>query len=82
MIYIRFSDNSDGSGMYPEGTVGKYIGVAAVSGEVDSNYLSDYLNYKWAPWSGDDGFGYEQVFIATKINSAPAIPSESKMEEG
>lgn len=82
MIYIRFSDNSNGSGMYPEGTVGKYIGIAAVSGEVDSNYLSDYLNYKWAKWSGDDGFGYEQVFIATKINNAPTIPSESKMEEG
>lgn len=80
MIYIRFSDNADGSSMFPEGTVGKYIGVATTSGEVDSNYLSDYLNYKWAPWSGDDGFGYEQVFIATKTNSAPAIPSQSVKE--
>ena len=46
MIYIRFSDNVDGSGMYPEGTVGKYIGIATTSGEVDSTYLSDYHNYK------------------------------------
>lgn len=29
---------------------------------------------------GEDGFGYEQVFIATKTNSAPAIPSESVKE--
>ena len=80
MIYIRFSDNADGSGMYPEGTVGKYIGVATTSGEVDSNYLSNYRNYKWAPWSGDDGFGYEQIFISTLTNDAPAIPSQSVKE--
>mgnify|MGYP006923207380 CR=1 FL=1 len=75
MIYIRFSDNADGSGMYPEGTVGKYIGIATTSGEVDSTYLSDYHNYKWALWSGDDGFGFEQIFIATTKYEAPRIPN-------
>ena len=73
-IYIRFSNVSTGADMLPEGSVGKYIGIATFTGEVDSTILSDYTRYKWSPWSGDDGFGFEQIFISTRRYEAPEIP--------
>lgn len=78
MIYIRFANNADGSDMFLEGTPGKYIGIVATSGEVDEEFLKNYQNYTWRKWSGDDGWGYEQIFIATTTNDAPKVPSESK----
>ena len=77
-LYIRFSDLPTGEDMYPEGTIGKYIGVATFNGSVTESQIDNYLNYKWSLWSGDDGFGFEQIFIATKEFSAPKVPASVK----
>ena len=38
---------------------GKYVGMRVDFTEEDSNVITDY---KWSKWSGDDGFGMEQIF--------------------
>ena len=81
-LYIRFSD--DGGHTFtsadsetpnlPGTTVGKYIGYCVSEYEVDSAFVSTVSNYTWAPWLGEDGWGKEQIFIATNIDIAPPIP--------
>lgn len=76
-IYIRFSNNSTGNPMLPEGTPGPFIGIVATDPDRSdlSSFLGDYLNYTWTKWTGDDGFGQEQIFKSTKNYDAPKIPT-------
>lgn len=73
-IHVRFSNSETGYPMLDINSVGKYIGVATFTGNVDSVLLEDYTQYKWSVWSGDDGFGFEQIFISTNEHVAPAVP--------
>ena len=73
-IYVRFSNSETGYPMLDVDSVGKYIGIATFTGSVDSALLDDYTQYKWSVWSGDDGFGFEQIFISTNEYVAPAVP--------
>lgn len=75
-ITIRYSNNSNGNPMLDEGDYGKYIGIAITDHELTADEKKNYETYKpWQKWSGDDGWGWEQVFVATKTNDAPYINS-------
>ena len=85
-IYIRFSDSSDGNPMLGvENGVpiaGKYIGIYATKYTVDDNSYNDYSKYSWSKWGGDDGWGYEQIFLLTtnKYNDTTPLPIPSAVE--
>lgn len=51
-------DPDDGRG------AGKYIGIKVTDHDITADEDKPE-NYAWSKWSGDDGWGYEQVFILT-----------------
>lgn len=57
------------------GQKAKYIGMYTDNELKDSN---DVNRYKWSKFIGDDGFGYEYIYIRTKTEQAPTIPAEKK----
>lgn len=73
--YIRYSD--DGASFTgkldkdsSEGTIpGKYIGFLFGIGELDEDTVNDPNKYKWQIWQGEDGWGYEQIFLLTSKNA-------------
>lgn len=50
---------------------GKYIGMYVDFNEADSENITKYT---WAKWSGDDGFGMEQIFVLSPENVTPPAP--------
>lgn len=75
-IAIRYSNNADGSDMVPEGQFGKYIGIAITDHELtDVEKVNPDTYAPWQKWTGDDGWGWEQMFTATANYSAPYFPS-------
>ena len=86
-LFIRYSDFSDGNPMKSDGIGGKYIGTLSTFKKDDGSYDKDptkYGSYTWSPWSGEDGWGYEQVFLCTSATSGfdfsnpLPVPTESK----
>lgn len=65
-INLRFSDTENHEDMWDpdNGKAGKYIGIWITDHEI-SDGENKPENFKWSKWSGDDGWGYEQVFILT-----------------
>lgn len=49
---------------------GKYVGMYADNIEDDSDDIS---RYTWAKWSGDDGFGMEQIFTTASTPVRPYL---------
>lgn len=88
-LYVRFSDDggvsftkADSETPLIDGTtVGKYIGYLVAEESMDDSFVNNVKNYKWALWTGDDGWGEEQVFILSKTNKAPEVPNDSTQIE-
>lgn len=53
---------------------GKYVGMYVDFNVEDSSTITDYT---WAKWSGDDGFGMEQIFILSATR--PTTPTSSNV---
>lgn len=67
-IYLQLTDNN---GEDP----GDYIGTF-VDNDDDDPMPSDierFAKYKWKLWRGEDGYGYEYIYILTSNDSAPYI---------
>lgn len=64
--------------------VGKYIGYFADFTERSEEYRLNPNLYTWSKWIGDDGWGWEQIFLLTKYDSEytfdnpPAKPTTSE----
>lgn len=70
-FHIKYSANADG---YPMSEVpDDYIGIRVDHVPEDS---SNYLDYTWMRWTGQDGFGYEYIYILTNSDRAPSVPVE------
>ena len=68
-LYIAYSNNPNGEGCWSIETnpnPGTYIGI-----KTSTEKLTDleYTDYVWTLWQGDDGWGYEQVFLLTSKDS-------------
>lgn len=50
---------------------GNYIGTKVGTSDTET---TDYENYTWVKWKGEDGFGYEYIYILS--NTAPAVPTD------
>lgn len=87
-LYLAFSD--DASVLEKDDDVeidltqksGKYIGYKISNTVVSKTLLQVSSTYdKWTKWTGDDGFGYEQIFLLTKETSeidydrGPLVPA-------
>lgn len=88
-LYVRYSNNADGSNMWDpakDPTPGRYIGIKASELPLNDSDLNNPDTFKpWTLWQGDDGWGYEQVFILThKTNGGytetygPSVPSDTQ----
>ena len=49
----------------------KYLGVYTDNEELDSEKASDYT---WTKFVGEDGIGYEYVYMRTEVEDAPDVP--------
>lgn len=58
---------------------GAYIGIYADHNAADA---LDWDLYKWAPFKGQDGFGYEYIYKLTSSAAAPAVPGTSTNYDG
>lgn len=73
-LYIRFTDGTDSSATLYENTPKKYIGVKYSTEKItDPAILNAYDTYMWSPWRGEDGWGQEQIFLATTDEFNPEI---------
>lgn len=66
-IWLAFTSNN---GEIP----GKYVGMYTDNLIDDS---ADPSLYKWSKWQGEDGWGYEYVYLRTNSNQAPDVPNYS-----
>lgn len=57
------------------GQKAKYTGIYTDNELKDSK---DVNRYKWSKFIGEDGFGYEYIYMRTKTEQAPTIPAEKK----
>lgn len=63
VLYVRYSNDkesfTDANGTVP----GKYIGIITKS----ADYTPKFEDFKdlWTKWTGEDGFGQEQIFLLT-----------------
>ena len=70
-FHIKYSANADG---YPMSEVpNDYIGIRVDHVQEDS---SNYKDYTWMRWTGQDGFGYEYIYTLTSSSTAPNVPVE------
>lgn len=80
---VKFSDDkinfTADNGTEP----GRYIGMLFGVGAMDENYVNTASNYDWTVWSGEDGWGWEQIFLLTAKDSGynednpPALPTDN-----
>ena len=68
------NDWSDNNGETPS----TYIGVYADDNPVDQLVWS---LYSWSKWQGEDGFGYEYIYLRTSSATAPSTPTEQSQED-
>lgn len=82
-LYVAYSNNSDGSGFWwpkENPTPGRYIGIKSSTESLDE---IEYTDFVWSLWQGEDGWGYEQVFLLTKAETAytetngPKVPTDN-----
>lgn len=89
-LYMAFADvygtvKTLGDSIDPNG--GKYVGYKVSDGVLDKNILLEWDTYTWSRWSGDDGFGVEQIFLLTHKNSkynedvAPNVPTDTTISQ-
>lgn len=66
-IYTAYTDtlNADVPIDITPGNAKKYIGFFYTNKIHSSEQLKNYDLYTWQKWSGEDGWGYEQIFLLT-----------------
>lgn len=73
-IHIKFCNKKPKDGQDPiiiSEDPDKYIGIYADNNKDDS---ANWHDYKWEKWSGEDGLGYEYIYLRTNKNEAPICP--------
>lgn len=78
-LYIAFSDYPDGTDfvIQSDNTVPKrYIAIKYSDKKLDTTQFRK-TDFQWALWNGEDGWGYEQVFLLSKENITPNKPTSS-----
>lgn len=66
---------------------GKYVGYLSSTIALSEDTQSQSTTYNWSPWNGQDGWGYEQIFLLTKKengidwDNGPAVPTDSTAEK-
>ena len=74
--YIHIKYSNDGSTFTANNgeTPGDWIGIYW---DYDPNDSMTFSKYDWQEWKGQDGFGYEYVFMLTQnVTQKPALPVE------
>lgn len=88
-LYIRYSDNGstftkDADGNPTGLTPGKYIGTLIGHGELSEDMVNDPNSYAWHMWNGEDGWGYEQIFVLTtekyNLSNPPSLPDNENSD--
>lgn len=75
-LHIKYSDDGGVTFTANNGeTPGKYIGLRPDYDSLDSDNPGDYT---WMKWVGEDGFGYEYIFMLTADSDAPDVPATSE----
>lgn len=78
-LYTAYADQEGGeiSFIGPK----KYIGVAPSTVALDEDTLNKWSTYTWTKWTGEDGWGKEQIFLLTKDyydeDNPPPVPTDS-----
>lgn len=89
-LYLAFSNDAsvgeNGNSevpVYLDQKVGKYIGYRVETYVLSEEELKKSTTYRWTKWTGDDGFGYEQIFLLTKevngeldYDRGPIVPTK------
>lgn len=78
-LYIAFSNNSDGTNFWLQSadpTPGRYIAIKATDYKLDTSSLKN-TDFQWVLWNGEDGWGYEQVFLLSKEGASVSAPKSS-----
>ena len=83
ILYIRYSDDGGSTFTKNNGLVpGKYIGTLIENYELDEDTVNDVNSYDWYQWHGEDGWGYEQIFVLSNedynLENPPHIPTDNK----
>lgn len=78
-IFVAFSNDSGTTLTANDGTTpGKYWGYAIVNNNIRPLSASAYT---WGKFQGEDGFGYEFIYMKTETPTAPDIPESSNVDE-
>lgn len=88
-LYMAFADVEGEIKKLADGSIdpngGKYVGYKISDGVLDGDILLEWDTYTWSKWTGDDGFGIEQIFLLTHKDSnydedfAPNIPYDTNV---
>ena len=88
-LYMAFADVEGEIKKLADGSIdpngGKYVGYKISDGVLDGDILLEWDTYTWSKWTGDDGFGIEQIFLLThkdsnyNEDSAPNIPYDTNI---
>ena len=62
------------SDIFIKGAEGIIVGVNTINGEVALSGLP------WTRWIGEDGYGYEYIYILTNSSEAPTLPNYEEIE--
>ncbi len=78
-IHVAYSDDGGQTLTLNDGTdAGRYIGIYVSASSVRPLNASVY---SWSKFRGEDGFGYEYIYILTADSSAPDVPESSNVDE-
>lgn len=77
-LHIKYSNDggnnfTSNNGEDPGDYIGTYVNEYSSSTAEDT---MDPSKYKWQKWTGEDGFGYEYIFILTETDEAPSVPTD------
>ena len=76
--YLHIKYSNDG-GLHFTGNNGEdpgnFIGLYC---DHTAEYSSDVTDYVWKNWKGEDGFGYEYIFLLNNSSTAPNLPTANE----
>lgn len=78
-IHVAYSDDGGVTLTAENGTTpGKYIGIVVTNTNERPLTASSYT---WSKFAGDDGFGYEYIYMLTADATAPNVPIGQNVDE-
>ncbi len=79
-LHIKYSNDAGKTFTGNNGeTPGDYIGMYWDYTAADSTNVDSYK--PWKAWKGEDGFGYEYIFMLTADGTAPDVPAETSQTD-